>query len=171
MYVLHPATIFHSSMLNTTLILLLYWLLSMFTNWYTISRWIWRYQRVIRIRISKKNRQHKMYYYYAVFLSPFKYILTVYIFKKKRPENFISAYNRCWHYWGMLTYDRCWHYWGMLTYNRCWHYWGRLIGDLRLSCLDPFVILLPRGFKLFGFPTFRLWAYLVKVIPDKRRTY
>ena len=26
-------------------------------------------------------------------------------------------------------------------------------------------------FKLFGFPMFRYWAYLMKVIPEKRRVY
>jgi len=31
--------------------------------------------------------------------------------------------------------------------------------------------LLPKRFKLFGFPAFRLWAYLMKVIPDTRRTW
>jgi len=35
-----------------------------------------------------------------------------------------------------------------------------------LSCLCPLVSLLPKHIKLFGFPAFRLWAYLMKVIPE-----
>ena len=38
------------------------------------------------------------------------------------------------------------------------------------SCLGQLVYLLPTLSKLFGFPTFRLWAYLMKVIlsvPDE----
>jgi hypothetical protein len=48
----------------------------------------------------------------------------------------------------------------------------RYIGDLRwfwLPCLGSLVILLPNTFKLFGFPIFRFWAYLIKVIPETRR--
>jgi hypothetical protein len=46
------------------------------------------------------------------------------------------------------------------------------IGDLGrfgISCLGPLVFLLPKTFKLFGFQIFRLWAYLMKVIPGTRR--
>jgi len=28
----------------------------------------------------------------------------------------------------------------------------------------------PKLLKLFGFPTFRLWAYMMKVIPETRPT-
>jgi hypothetical protein len=48
------------------------------------------------------------------------------------------------------------------------------IGDLSqfcLSCLGLLVLLLPMIFKLFGFSIFRPWVYLMKVIPETRRTY
>ena len=35
-----------------------------------------------------------------------------------------------------------------------------------LSCLEPLVFLLLSSFKLFGFPNYQLWAYLMKVIPQ-----
>jgi len=37
-----------------------------------------------------------------------------------------------------------------------------------LSCLGPLIVLLPNTFILFGFPIFRSWAFLVKVIPEMR---
>ena len=36
------------------------------------------------------------------------------------------------------------------------------------SYLGSLVYLLANFFKLFGFPTFRFWAYLMKVIPETR---
>jgi hypothetical protein len=39
-----------------------------------------------------------------------------------------------------------------------------------LSC-HQLIYSLPNPFQLFGFPTIRLWAYLMKVIPDTRRTH
>jgi hypothetical protein len=39
------------------------------------------------------------------------------------------------------------------------------------SCLDPLVYLLPKFSKIIWFPTFRLWAYHMKVIPEKRRAH
>ena len=38
-----------------------------------------------------------------------------------------------------------------------------------LSCLGPLVLLLAN--KQFGFPIFRFWAYLMKVIPEMRRSH
>jgi len=43
------------------------------------------------------------------------------------------------------------------------------LGQFWLSCLGPLVLLVPNTFKLFGFSKFRCWAYLVKIIPEKRR--
>jgi hypothetical protein len=36
------------------------------------------------------------------------------------------------------------------------------------SCLGTLVYLLRKRFKLFAFPNFQLWAYLMKVIPETR---
>jgi hypothetical protein len=33
------------------------------------------------------------------------------------------------------------------------------------------ILFRPVGFKLFGFPAFQLWAYLMKVIPETRRAH
>ena len=33
------------------------------------------------------------------------------------------------------------------------------------------IFLLPKLLKLFGFPTFRIWVYLMKVIPETRRAH
>ena len=40
-----------------------------------------------------------------------------------------------------------------------------------LSRFRPCGLLLTNTFKLFGFPIFRYWAYLMKVIPEKRCEY
>jgi hypothetical protein len=40
-----------------------------------------------------------------------------------------------------------------------------------LSCLGLLVLLLPNILKLFGFPIFRIWAYLMKVIPETCRAH
>ena len=32
--------------------------------------------------------------------------------------------------------------------------------------LRPFGFIAPKDFKLFGFPIFRLWAYLMMAIPE-----
>ena len=40
-----------------------------------------------------------------------------------------------------------------------------------LSCIGPLVLLLPNAIKLFGFPIFLYWAYLMKVIPETHRAY
>jgi hypothetical protein len=40
-----------------------------------------------------------------------------------------------------------------------------------LSCWGLLVYLLPTTFKLFSFPIFWLWAYLMKVIPETRRAH
>jgi hypothetical protein len=48
------------------------------------------------------------------------------------------------------------------------------IGDLSRfwrSYLGSLVYLLAKLFKLFGFPTFRFWAYLMKVIPETRTKF
>ena len=33
------------------------------------------------------------------------------------------------------------------------------------------IFLLPKLLKSFGFPTFRIWVYLMKVIPETRRAH
>ena len=38
-------------------------------------------------------------------------------------------------------------------------------------CLDPLGLFCPQNFKLFGFPVFRYWAYLVKVFSETRHAY
>jgi hypothetical protein len=48
------------------------------------------------------------------------------------------------------------------------------IGDISrisLSCLYPFVFLLTRTFKLFGFQILWFWAYLVMFMPEARRVH
>ena len=40
-----------------------------------------------------------------------------------------------------------------------------------LSYLDPFVLLLPNTFKLFGCVIFRFWNSLMNVIPETRRAH
>ena len=40
-----------------------------------------------------------------------------------------------------------------------------------LFSLRPFILSLPNTFELFCFPIFRFWAYLMKVIPETRRTH
>ena len=40
--------------------------------------------------------------------------------------------------------------------------------SISLSCSGFLVYLLPKLLKLFGFPTFRRWAYLMNVIPETR---
>jgi hypothetical protein len=35
----------------------------------------------------------------------------------------------------------------------------------------PFCFIAPQNFKLFGFPIFPLWAYLMKVFPETRRAH
>jgi len=37
--------------------------------------------------------------------------------------------------------------------------------------IGPLVYLLPKLLKLFGFPTFRLWVYLLNVIPETCRAH
>ena len=39
------------------------------------------------------------------------------------------------------------------------------------SCLGHFTFLLTKTSKLFGFPFFWLWAYLMKVIPETHRAH
>jgi hypothetical protein len=39
------------------------------------------------------------------------------------------------------------------------------IDDFGYPVIGPFIYLLPKTFKLFGFPIFLLRAYLMKVIP------
>jgi len=39
------------------------------------------------------------------------------------------------------------------------------------TCLVPLACLLPKSFKLFVFPTFKLLAYLVKTIPETCRAH
>ena len=46
-------------------------------------------------------------------------------------------------------------------------YTGDLVWFL-LSCLGLLALLLPNILKLFGFPIFRIWAYLMKVFPETR---
>ena len=41
-----------------------------------------------------------------------------------------------------------------------------VLSRLWISCLDPLILLLPKFLKLFGFPIFQLWMYLLKVIPE-----
>jgi hypothetical protein len=58
------------------------------------------------------------------------------------------------------------------TINLPWKYC--LLGfeeELSISvlCWGLLVYLLPQLLKLFGFPTFRRWAYLMNVIPETRR--
>jgi hypothetical protein len=42
---------------------------------------------------------------------------------------------------------------------------------LWLSYISPLVLLLPKIFKLSGFPIFRILAYIMKVIPETRRAH
>jgi hypothetical protein len=35
----------------------------------------------------------------------------------------------------------------------------------------PFGFIAPKMLKLFGFPIFLFWAYLMKVIPEMRRAH
>jgi hypothetical protein len=35
----------------------------------------------------------------------------------------------------------------------------------------PFGLRAPKTFKLFGFPTFRFWAYMMIIIPETRRAH
>ena len=47
--------------------------------------------------------------------------------------------------------------------------WPSPILDIMLS--NVLVFLLPKTFKLFGFPIFWLWVYLMKIILEKRRAH
>jgi hypothetical protein len=38
-------------------------------------------------------------------------------------------------------------------------------------CVDPLGFFCPQNFKLFGFPIFRYWAYLVKVFSETRHAH
>jgi len=48
------------------------------------------------------------------------------------------------------------------------HRWPWTILDILFI---PFEFLFPTTFKLFGFPIFWRWAYLMMVIPETRRAY
>ena len=56
------------------------------------------------------------------------------------------------------------------NYYYHWGYSSPSIDDNSQFCLfkSPFGIPAPETFELFGFPIFRFWAYLMKVIPETR---
>ena len=56
------------------------------------------------------------------------------------------------------------------NYYYHWGYPSPSIDDNSQFCLfkSPFGIPAPETFELFGFPIFRFWAYLMKVIPETR---
>ena len=49
------------------------------------------------------------------------------------------------------------------------NYWAKCVKVINKNIL--LLLLLPKFFKLFDFPLFRFWAYLMKVIPKKGRMH